>query len=103
MLSPASGSKNQFAAYNIEAFTDLEQFKDTMDEMLRTLRTAPPAPGEERVLYPGLLEAEETQERRARGIPLHREVIEWFAECTRELGLAPLATLSSAPTGSRAT
>jgi LDH2 family malate/lactate/ureidoglycolate dehydrogenase len=45
MLAPGSGSKNQFAAYNIEAFTDLERFKDTMDEMLRTLRTAVPAPG----------------------------------------------------------
>jgi len=94
MLNPGSGSKNQFAAYHIEAFTDLERFKDTMDETLRTLRTAAPAPGEERVLYPGLLEAEETAERRAHGIPLHREVIEWFTQCTAELGLAPLATLS---------
>jgi LDH2 family malate/lactate/ureidoglycolate dehydrogenase len=93
MLNVASGSKNQFAAYHIEAFTDLERFKDTMDETLRTLRTAPPAPGEERVLYPGLLEAEEEAERRAHGIPLHREVIEWFGQCTAELGLPPLATL----------
>jgi L-2-hydroxycarboxylate dehydrogenase (NAD+) len=96
MLSPTSGSKNQFAAYHIEAFTDLERFKDTMDEMLRKLRTAPPAPGEERVLYPGLLEAEETAERRAHGIPLHREVIEWFGQCTAELGLSPFATGSPA-------
>ena len=44
MLAPASGSKTHFAAYDIEAFTDLEQFKDTMDRMLETLRTAPPAP-----------------------------------------------------------
>jgi LDH2 family malate/lactate/ureidoglycolate dehydrogenase len=91
MLNPGSGSKNQFAAYHIEAFTDLERFKDTMDETLRTLRSARPAPGEERVLYPGLLEAEETAERRAHGIPLHREVIEWFGQCTAELGLAPLS------------
>src|SRR5207253_1778401 len=34
MLSAGSGSKNHFAAYNIEAFTDPEQFKDTMDGML---------------------------------------------------------------------
>jgi L-2-hydroxycarboxylate dehydrogenase (NAD+) len=93
MLAPASGSKNHFAAYDIAAFTDLEQFKDTMDAMLRTLRTATPAPGQERVLYPGLSEAEELQARRAHGIPLHREVVAWFAECTRELGLAPLVTL----------
>jgi L-2-hydroxycarboxylate dehydrogenase (NAD+) len=90
MLSPGSGSKNHFAAYNIEAFTDVEQFKDTMDRMLETLRTAPPAPGHDRVLYPGLSEAEEIEKRRAKGIPLHKEVIQWFAECTRDLGIAPL-------------
>jgi LDH2 family malate/lactate/ureidoglycolate dehydrogenase len=93
MLAPGSGSKNHFAAYSIEAFTDLEQFKDTMDQMLRTLRTAKPAPGQERVLYPGLSEAEEIEARRANGIPLHREVIEWFADCTKEMGLPPLATM----------
>ena len=52
-------------------------------------------PGQERVLYPGLLEAEEVGERQAHGIPLHREVIDWFTECTRELQLAPLATLEA--------
>ncbi len=28
------------------------------------------------------------------GIPLHKEVLQWFGECTRELGLAPLAPIS---------
>src|SRR5213596_508582 len=93
MLVPGSGSKNHFAAYRIDAFTDLEQFKTTMDEMLRTLRTAKPMAGQERVLYPGLSEAEEVLHRRAHGIPLHKEVIQWFAECTKELGVAPLATM----------
>jgi LDH2 family malate/lactate/ureidoglycolate dehydrogenase len=91
MLVPGSGSKNHFAAYNIEAFTDLEQFKATMDEMLRTLRTAKPAPGHDRVLYPGLSEAEEVEARRENGIPLHKEVLQWFAECTSALGVPPLA------------
>ena len=93
MLDARSGSKNQFAAYDIRAFTDLDRFKDTMDEMLRTLRTAAPAPGQERVLYPGLSEAEEVEHRRAHGIPLHREVIDWFGECTGEMGLPPLAVM----------
>jgi L-2-hydroxycarboxylate dehydrogenase (NAD+) len=94
MLLPGSGSKNHFAAYRIEAFTDLEQFKDTMDAMLRTLRTAAPAQGQERVLYPGLSEAEEIQARRATGIPLHKEVVQWFAECAGELGIAPLKPMA---------
>src|SRR5262245_38670455 len=93
MLVPGSGSKNHFAAYNIAAFTDVDHFKDTMDQMLKTLRSAEPISGQDRVLYPGLSEAEETQERRAHGIPLHKEVIQWFAECTRDLGLPPLATV----------
>jgi LDH2 family malate/lactate/ureidoglycolate dehydrogenase len=93
MLAPGSGSKNHFAAYNIEAFTDLGPFKDTMDEMLRTLRTATPVEGQERVLYPGLSEHEETEARRAGGIPLHKEVIQWFGEITRELGIPLLATM----------
>src|SRR6266540_3704612 len=92
MLAPQSGSKNHFAAYSIEAFTDLDQFKDSMDSMLETLRTATPAPGQERVLYPGLSEHEETAIRRASGIPLHKEVIQWFAGVASELGIAPLAT-----------
>ena len=92
MLMPGSGSKNHFAAYSIEAFTDVEQFKDTMDKMLKTLRTANPVPGQERVLYPGLSEHEEIETRRANGIPLHKEVIQWFAEVTSELGIAPPAT-----------
>ncbi|HYE92999.1 MAG TPA: Ldh family oxidoreductase [Terriglobales bacterium] len=93
MLVPGSGSKNHFAAYNIEAFTDAERFRDSMDEMLRTLRTAPPAPDQERVLYPGLLEHEEQAHRRAHGIPLHKEVLQWFAECTAELGIPTLAPM----------
>jgi LDH2 family malate/lactate/ureidoglycolate dehydrogenase len=93
MLASGSGSKSHFAAYNIEAFTDVEEFKDTMDEMLKTLRTATPVAGEDRVLYPGLSEFEEIQTRRANGIPLHKEVIQWFAECTGELGIAPLTVM----------
>src|SRR2546427_10318726 len=92
MLAAGSGSKNYFAAYDIAAFTDPERFKDTMDEMLRTLRTAQPAHGQERVHLSSLLESVCLQHRRAHGIPLHKEVIQWFGVCTGEMGLEPLAT-----------
>jgi LDH2 family malate/lactate/ureidoglycolate dehydrogenase len=45
------------------------------------------------VLYPGLLEYEEERERREHGIPLHKEVIQWFEKITDELGVPPLQTL----------
>jgi LDH2 family malate/lactate/ureidoglycolate dehydrogenase len=92
MTAPESrgSSGTFFSAYNIAAFTDLDAFKKNMDLMLETLRTTKPAPGYDRVLYPGLSEHEETQERLANGIPLHREVIDWFDDITAELSLPRL-------------
>jgi L-2-hydroxycarboxylate dehydrogenase (NAD+) len=90
MLDPEIGSRHYFAAYDIAAFSDVDTFKDTMDRMLLTLQETPPAPGEERVIYPGLPEFEAERDRRAHGIPLHTEVVEWFDFITSELGLPPL-------------
>ena len=93
-LDRSTGYKHYFAAYNIAAFTDVEAFKEHMDHTLHWLRETKPAPGHERVIYPGLLEYEEEQERRAHGIPLHTEVIQWFGKITSELGIPPLQTLA---------
>ena len=87
MVDNTTLSKHYFAAYNIAAFTDVDEFKDTMDKMLRALQDTPPAEGHSRVLYPGLPEYENEAERREHGIPLHREVVEWFDGVTNELGL----------------
>lgn len=93
MLDPSGGSKTHFAAYRIDAFTDLEQYMDTIDRMLAELRTAQPAKGHDRVLYPGLSEHEAVEERRANGIPLHQEVITWFDQTTQALGLPSICSL----------
>jgi L-2-hydroxycarboxylate dehydrogenase (NAD+) len=91
-LERDTGYKHFFAAYNIAAFTDVDTFKENMDQMLEWLRETQPAAGQERVLYPGLLEYEEERERREHGIPLHKEVIQWFEKITSELGVPPLQT-----------
>jgi len=75
-------------AYRIDAFIDVVDFKSSMDEFLRGLADTKPAPGHSRVVYPGLLEAEEEAVRREQGIPYHREVIEWFGTIEGELGLS---------------
>ena len=49
-----------------------------MDDFLSTLKSIPPAPGHEKVLVAGQPEWESERERRKNGIPLHKEVIEWF-------------------------
>ncbi len=46
------------AAYSIEAFTDVEEFKEMMDDWLRMMKTTRPAPGHDRVLVAGQAEAE---------------------------------------------
>ncbi|HEX6030085.1 MAG TPA: Ldh family oxidoreductase, partial [Tepidiformaceae bacterium] len=76
-----------FQAYNIDAFTDAAEFKSQMDEYFRALRNCTPAPGHERVVYPGLVAQEEEQERSVRGIPYHPEVLEWFRTTCGELGV----------------
>jgi len=73
------------AAYAIEAFIDVAEFKRGMDEYLQALRALKPAPGRERVLYAGALEAEQEKEHRERGIPLHPEVIDWFKTACAEM------------------
>ena len=75
------------AAYSVEAFMDTGQFKQTMDEWLRMLKSTAPAAGHDRVLYPGLAEAETQADRRANGVPLHPEVIGWFRDICTELSV----------------
>ena len=41
-------------AYNIEAFAPRAEFDKWLAPFLKGLRTCPPSPGNERVLYPGL-------------------------------------------------
>ena len=56
-----------------------------MDDFLNGLKNTPPAPGHDRVIYPGLSEYESRLERGSNGIPYHPEVIEWFESITAEL------------------
>ena len=75
------------AAYDIEAFTDRDKFLDDMDELLQAVANHPPGKGHERVVYPGLLEAEEQAKREKEGIPYHTEVIDWFESHCAEVGI----------------
>ncbi len=91
MLDPESKAGNHcFIAYDISAFTDLEIFKNNMDKMLTTLKNSKPAPEHKQVYYPGLLEHQEMTKRLSEGIPLHKEVIEWFDNISIELNIPKL-------------
>ena len=79
------GIAHYFMAYNVAAFTEIEVFKADMDAYLRSILDCKPAPGETRVVYPGIPEHEAEIDRRANGIPYHPEVIEWFNGVMDEL------------------
>jgi L-2-hydroxycarboxylate dehydrogenase (NAD+) len=82
------GPGNHFvAAYNIAAFTDVNEFKDRMDWYLAEMEATPPAPGYDRVMTPGQEEAEMEVERNAKGIPLHFEVMGWLETICKELNV----------------
>ncbi len=66
------------AAYSVDAFGDVDEFKENMDGMLKAYAATKTMPGEERVYYAGLPEHEVRIERRANGVPLHPEVVDWF-------------------------
>lgn len=77
---------HHFIAYRIDAFCDPEEFSEHMATFLAGLRDTPPAPGQRRVVYAGLPEHETEQDRRARGIPYHPDVIAYFTDLAAELG-----------------
>jgi LDH2 family malate/lactate/ureidoglycolate dehydrogenase len=74
-------------AIRIESFRPVEDFKEMMDEMIKSLRSTPTGPGDQRVLVPGLKEHETYQERSRTGIPLHPEVRDSLKKLADELGI----------------
>jgi len=79
--------RHYVAAYDIDAFSDVDEFKARMDEFIFDLKSTPPADGHERVLVAGEPEWEALEERTQQGIPLHRDVVEWFRNTCAELGV----------------
>ncbi|MCL0043260.1 Ldh family oxidoreductase [Dehalococcoidia bacterium] len=77
-------AKHYVAAYDIDAFTDVDEFKDMMDQWLEVMEATPPAPGHDRVMTPGQEEEEAEALRAETGIPLHPEVIDWFEDICHE-------------------
>ncbi len=80
-----------FGAIDVARFRPLEEFMAAMDEMLRALKTAPPAEGEARVWVAGEPETECEKRRRVEGIPLVPTLVRQVNELARTRGVSPLA------------
>lgn len=61
---------HMFIVFNIEAFMDLNEFKNRMDERIKQTVESPPSPGFEKVFMPGDLEQLTRSTRLNEGVPL---------------------------------
>ncbi len=71
----------------INGFMDPPEFKQRIDEWIRTFRATKPAPGTSGVLIPGDPERAAEVERRKNGIPLVLPVVEELREVSRMTGV----------------
>ncbi len=76
-----------FAAWRVDAFRDVGEFKADMKRMVHHLRGLRPRPGTQEVLVPGDPEAKSREERLLLGIPLDPETVEQLKELAQEFGL----------------
>src|SRR5437879_5795244 len=85
--SVGKGIGHFFGALRIDAFIDKDEFKRQIDDLIRTLRKARPAPGTSGPLIPGDPEREAEAIRRREGIPLVGPVIEELLDISRQTGI----------------
>ena len=78
-------SAHFFLAINIASFTPIVEFKAEIDRQIQMTRQATPRSGFTRVTLPGEIESELTQERRANGIPLHKQPLQEIEQLADEL------------------
>ena len=76
-----------FGALDIGRFRPLDEFKRDMDDLLRSLKSSPPAEGETRVWVAGEPEWECEARRRREGIPLAATLTAQLRALAADLGL----------------
>ncbi len=76
-----------FGAIRVESFRQVEEFKATMDDLLRALKDSPKAEGQDRIYVAGEIEWECEQERLKSGIPLNEKVFAELKRIAGELGV----------------
>lgn len=76
-----------FAAWDVRRFLPLDRFKRSLRAMCGELNALAPAPGFQRVSYPGQLEGERREARRTSGIPLDPGLYGELAELGRSVNV----------------
>ncbi len=77
-------------ALDINAFTDVDIFKQGIDRIYDEMKSSPRLPGVEEIRLPGERLQRVLCERRATGIPLPDQLRQQLDQLANELGIAPL-------------
>jgi LDH2 family malate/lactate/ureidoglycolate dehydrogenase len=83
----ASELSHLMLALNIEQFTELEDFKDSTDQIIESWQTSAPRPGFDQVYVPGEIEWRRVPDREADGIPVNGALAAKLSEIAKELEL----------------
>jgi LDH2 family malate/lactate/ureidoglycolate dehydrogenase len=86
-LNAVQNLGHAFVALRTDLFLPRAVFERRMDEILRMLKSSPPAPGVERVIVPGEPEAEMARRNRAAGVPLSAETVNELVELGAQAGV----------------
>ena len=81
------GIAHSFAAVRLDQFGDPAFIKQGLDAMTQTFNDSPAAPGFDRVIIPGQLEAETEVERHENGIPLSPSTAADLRSLSEEFGI----------------
>jgi LDH2 family malate/lactate/ureidoglycolate dehydrogenase len=81
-----------FVVLDVRRFLPLDVFREHVDQLIDDVHASAVAPGFNRVLVPGELEAERRAERLANGIPLSDALVDELDEISAALDCPPLIT-----------
>lgn len=76
-----------FIAVDISQFTDLEEYKGNIDELIEGIKALPKADGFDEILVPGEPEYRTYEERSRNGIPLPERTVQNLREVAGRLGV----------------
>ena len=79
-----------FVALDVSRFVPVDRFREHIDRLIDDVHASALAPGADRILVPGELEAERHAHRLAHGIPLPRALLDELDEMAETLACPPL-------------